>query len=49
MPIIEMIEPHIYAAGRLAGMGISISSRIGEMAAEMILKGNVSMSLKSKL
>lgn len=35
-PILREVQPHVFAAVRLGGMGIAIGSLVGEQAAEMV-------------
>ncbi len=37
-PIVEQIEPGIFAAVRLGGMGIAIGSKVGELLANLVLE-----------
>ena len=36
IPIIKKLEPHVYVAARLGGMGVSLSASVAEEILEMM-------------
>jgi glycine/D-amino acid oxidase-like deaminating enzyme len=40
LPIVQKIEPGVYCAVRMGGMGVAIGSLIGKQAAELLTNHN---------